>query len=341
MSKPYLPTLKDVAEEAKVSTATVSRCLNMPDRVADSTRQKILQAVEELGYSPNFGAKALASNRTNTIGAVIPTMANAIFARALEELEAALTPTGTTLLLANSHYDPAIEEQQIKAMIARGADGLLLIGTDRSNKIYTLLEHRKIPFVLAWTHGENSEYSCVGFDNKTAAEELAVRALALDHRHFGIITAPQKNNDRARDRVNGILHALTNAGLLTTKVPIIEAPYSITAAGNAARQLLESNPQTTVIMCGNDVQAVGVIKMAQSMGVSVPGELSVTGFDNLEIASVVTPSVTTIQVPHIEMGQKTAEVLLQSMHSDTTVKRIKLDTHIIERESLAAPSRRS
>lgn len=337
MPKPYLPTLEDVAAEAKVSTATVSRCLNTPERVADSTRARILQTVADLGYTPNFGAKALASRRTNTIGAIIPTMANAIFARALEALQETLAPAKATLLLASSYYDPEIEEQQIRAMIARGADGLLLIGKDRSEKVYEFLEQRKIPFVIAWTHSDNSKYSCVGFDNVAAAEELTALAIRLGHREFAIIAASQENNDRSRDRVTGIKRALANADLPFSKNSVFHAPYSITAAGKAFQDLIKAKPETTVVICGNDVQAVGVIKMAQSMGIDVPGDLSVTGFDNLEITTVIEPAITTVQVPHKEMGQKAAEVLLQTMNSGSDAKRIKLPTHIIERDSLSAP----
>lgn len=340
MPKPSVPTLEDVAFKANVSTATVSRCLNTPERVADSTKTKVLKAVETLGYSPNFGAKALASKRTNTIGAVIPTMANAIFASGLEALQEALSPSGATLLVANSFYDPVIEEQQIRTMIARGADGLLLIGKLRSKKIYQFLDQRKVPYVIAWSYSKNSSYSCVGFDSYTAARELADIAINMGHRQFAIITAEQANNDRAMDRVTGIKHALAKANVPCTEPLICKAPYSISAAGNAFRNIMQTAPDTTIVMCGNDVQAVGAIKMAQSMGIDIPGEVSVTGFDNLEIASIIEPAVTTVQVPHKEMGQRSAEVLLQTMKTEKLIKRIKIPTHIVEGKSLGPANER-
>ena len=334
MNKPALPTLEDVARHASVSTATISRCLNSPERVAESTRIRVLKAVESLGYSPNFGAKALASKRTNTIGAIIPTMDNAIFARGLQAFQEQLALHGATLLVASSYYDQSKEEQQIRSMIARGADGLLLIGKLRSKKIYHFLEKRNIPFVIAWSVGTHVNRSFVGFDNLVPSYELAERAIALGHRRFAYISADQRNNDRARDRIKGVKRALDQNGIDAATMPITVAPYSIAEAGEAFRQLMKQHPQTTIVMCGNDVQAVGAIKMARSLNLRIPEDVSITGFDDLEIATVVEPGVTTVHVPHQTMGQTAADVLLAQMYAPGSHKRIKLPTYVVERESL-------
>ena len=131
MSFNGIPTLDDVARRAGVSTATVSRCLNLPDRVRPETRARVEAAVAELGYTPHFAGRALASNRTNTIGAVIPTMENAIFALGLQVLQDELSASDVTLLVATSHYDAQREADQIRALLARGVDGLVLIGEAR------------------------------------------------------------------------------------------------------------------------------------------------------------------------------------------------------------------
>ena len=339
MPKSSLPTLADVARLANVSTATISRVLNSPEKVAESTRLKVLRAIDALGYSPNFSAKALVSNRTNTIGAVIPTMDNAIFARGLQAFQETITPAGVTLLVANSYYNPAIEEQQIRTMIARGADGLLLIGNTRSNKVYEFLNHRRIPYVIAWNYNKGTSYPCVGFDNTAAAQQLTQLAVDFGHQNFALISAAQKSNDRARDRITGMKRALKHAGFTTDKIPIVEAPYSITDSGKAFKKIIQNYPDTTIVMCGNDVQAVGAIKMAQSMGIKVPSDISITGFDDLEITTIIQPAVTTVHVPHRKMGIKAAELLLTMMNGKTTTERIKLPTRIIERESLAAPGK--
>ena len=145
------PTLEDVARLSGVSTATVSRCLNLPNRVSEAARTRVLSAVAELGYSPNFGARALAAKRTNTIGAIIPTMENAIFARALQAFQEELRQNGVTMLVASSSYKPELEAEQIRTLVARGADGLLLIGHQRDPSLYEFLEKQGVPVLVAWS----------------------------------------------------------------------------------------------------------------------------------------------------------------------------------------------
>lgn len=338
MNNLQLPTLEDVAKLAQVSTATVSRCLNTPDRVAKSTRGKVDAAVLELGYSPNFGAKALASKRTNTYGAIIPTLDNAIFARGLQAFQTALTEHGATLLVSGSYYDPEVEEQQIRAMVARGADGLMLIGKSRSDSIYRFLEKRDIPFVLAWNYDPSSEYHMVGFDNALASGELTQKAIELGHRHFAFICAERENNDRAADRILGAQKVLALAGLDPDAMPVIETPYSIDEAGNAFEKLMQADNIPSVVMCGNDVQAVGALKRARELALKVPADVSITGFDDLEIASAVDPGITTIHVPHRQMGRQSASILT-SFSRDIPAAQIKLNTSLIERGSLAPPKK--
>ncbi len=330
-----LPTIEDVAKRAQVSTATVSRCLNTPNRVAESTRDKVIAAVTELGYSPNFGAKALASKRTNTYGAIIPTMANAIFAKGLQTFQETLTEHGATLLVSSSYYNNAIEEEQIRSMVARGADGLLLIGQSRSDTIYQFLEQQNIPVVLAWSFDASSKYNMVGFDNRAASLKLAQKAIALGHRQFAFLSGERENNDRASERVKGAQQALAAADIDPNSMPVIEAPYSITEAGEAFEQLMSSPVKPSIVMCGNDVQAVGVLKKARERGIDVPGDVSITGFDNLEIASVVEPGITTVHVPHRQMGRKSAELLL-SDDAKAKPSQTELQTYLVERDSLAA-----
>ena len=148
---PSQPKLEDVAQLSGVSTATVSRVFNAPALVREETRKRVQAAVEQLGYTPHFGGRALASNRTWTVGAVIPTMENAIFARGLQAMEETLAEAGVTLLVSTSHYDSAREAAQISALIGRGVDGLILIGEARDAAVYDLLARRGIPFVLVWS----------------------------------------------------------------------------------------------------------------------------------------------------------------------------------------------
>lgn len=331
------PTLQDVARHAGVSTATVSRCLNSPDRVIESTRLRVLQAVQTLGYSPHFAARAMAAKRTKTIGAIIPTMENAIFARGLQAFQEELRENGYTLLVASSSYRPDIEQQQIKSLVARGADGLLLIGRDRDPSIYEFLETQNVPALVAWSFDEQTHPPSVGFDNRKAMRELAERVLELGHRRIGVISAPTAENDRARHRILGIEDAVAAAGLESGAIRVIETPYGIDTGAEALQRLLSTSHDPTVIMCGNDVLAVGAMKKAHELNLKVPEDLSITGFDDIELATVTTPALTTVHVPHREMGCTAAKNLIAMVEQNNPTRNVELATTIRLRASLAQP----
>ena len=328
------PTLEDVARIAGVSTATVSRCFNSPDRVVPTTREKVQRVVKELGYTPHFGGRALASNRTNTVGAVIPTMDNSIFARGLQAFQEGLVEAGVTLLVASSNYDPEKELEQLQTLISRGADGLLLIGQARPRETYEFLERRGIPYVIAWNYREHDNASYVGFDNKSAARQLTELVLANGHRDIAMIAGITHFNDRAADRVAGVCEALAAAGLDAESTAIVEAPYSLEAGGDAFCRLLERTPAPTAVICGNDVLAAGAILKAREMGKRVPQEISITGYDDIELAEVIDPQLTSVHVPHKRMGYAAAQLLLELRDGKTRHRSIKFETTIIERKSL-------
>jgi LacI family transcriptional regulator len=326
--------VEDVALAAGVSTATVSRCLNSPDQVTQKTRDKVLSVVRELGYAPNFGARALAAKRTNTIGAIIPTMENAIFARGLQAFQEELARHGLTLLVASSSYRPELEEEQIRTLLARGADALLLIGFDRPASVYAFLEQRGVPYAIAWSFRDGATHPSVGFDNFEAMQALARRVFELGHRNVGIITAPQADNDRARDRVEAVVAVAAEVGIARSKLQVIETPYSVEKGAEAMKRLMRGPGKPTAVMCGNDVLAVGAIGAAQELGLSVPRDVSVTGFDDIEIARIVSPALTTVHVPHREMGKQAAQMIAALLKGQDTGNRAPLETWIVERASL-------
>ncbi|MEM6306934.1 MAG: LacI family DNA-binding transcriptional regulator, partial [Pseudomonadota bacterium] len=220
-------TLNDVAAKAGVSTATVSRCLNSPDKVSKITRDRVLHAVNILGYAPNYAAQAMAAGRTHTIGAVIPTMTNAIFAEGLDAFQKTLGAQGYTLLVATSNYDPKQEEAQIRTLVARGAEALLLIGHARADHVRRFLHTRNMPVVTAWAHDPNGKTPAVGFDNAQAMEHVVDHLYALGHRRLAMITAPKAGNDRVQDRVRGIYRAAQRLGLDAEDIPHETAPYDM------------------------------------------------------------------------------------------------------------------
>ncbi|MEO0361968.1 MAG: substrate-binding domain-containing protein, partial [Pseudomonadota bacterium] len=311
MTSPNAPTLADVARQAGVSTATVSRCLNEPERVRRETRERVEAVVARLGYTPHFGARALASNRTNTVGAVIPTMENAIFALAIQTMERELSAAGVTLFVATSNYDAEREAEQIRALTGRGVDGLILIGRERPEATYRYLKERAARVVLVWASQAGAPHPCVGFDNRAAARSMAERVIARGHRRVAMIAGVTAGNDRATERVEGVRAALAAAGAPLAPDMLIETEYAAAASAEAAKRLMRAAAPPTAILCGNDVQAAGALKGLRALGLSVPGDVSVVGFDDIELASAVEPELTTVHVPHRRMGRAAAKAVLR------------------------------
>ena len=331
------PSIDDVARLAGVSTATVSRSLNAPDRVKPETLRAVCDAVEQLGYMPHFGGRALASNKTNTIGAIIPTMDNAIFARGLQALEERLAEAGKTLLVASSGYDPARESTQIRTMLGRGIDGLMLIGEARPEATYTLLARNEVPTVIAWMFRKYCPYPCVGFDNRKGAVKMTELVLDHGHRRIAMIAGISEGNDRASERIEGVRAALSTHGLDLAEEHLIEVGYDFDHAAAAMESLMRLNPRPTAILCGNDVLAVGALLHAKKMGLSVPSDLSIVGYDDIDLAAVVDPPLTTLRVPHRRMGEAAADLLLAVSKPNAPAKGIEFETDPVIRESLGPP----
>ncbi len=337
--KPLLQasTIEDVALQAGVSTATVSRCLNQPQRVAEQTKQKVREVVDRLGYAPNIGAQALASNRTNTVGAIIPTMDNAIFARGLQAFQETLSKAGVTLLVASSDYQPDREFEQIRAFAGRGVDGLLLIGRERAEATYKFLRDREVPYVLAWNIDKVTSNIFAGFDNREAAAAMAGKVLEFGHRHLGVISAARTGNDRASDRMMGILDCLRRKNPTANKPQIIECPYTLDAGAEAFGRLMQTNPRPTAVICGNDVLAAGALGEARRLGIKVPDDVSLVGFDDIDLSRVTSPQITTVHVPHRRMGKAAAEMLLAMRNGNSDLQSVTFETKIVLRQSLGAP----
>ena len=331
-----VPTLDDVAKSAGVSTATVSRCLNSPARVVEKTRTKVMNAVAELGYTPNFGARVMAAKRTFTIGAIIPTMENAIFARGLQAFQEELHTRGYTLLVSSTAYRPEIEAEQIRSLVARGADGLLLIGYARDQDTYAYLRQQSIPTLIAWAFAPGANQPCIGFDNRASMHALANQVIAMGHRDIAVISGIVEGNDRAEGRLQGIKDGLISNGLDPDALPIIETPYEIEGGATAFGALMQLPRRPTVVMCGNDVLAAGAMRRAREMDIEVPDDMSITGFDDIELARILTPPLTTVHVPHREMGRRAAIELVKMVEKKSTGLSEQLASSLKLRGSLRA-----
>ncbi len=324
------PTLQDVARVAGVSTATVSRCLNQPDKVRPDVRARINAAIATLGYVPHGAARALASRRTQTVGAVVPTIDNAIFSEAIQYLQRGLSQEKYTLLLAQSNYSQQEELREVQALLARGIDGLVLVGADHHPAVFEAIDQQQIPYVNLWSYNPASTYSCIGLDNISAGRRLAQHLTELGHRQLGCISAILDNNDRARQRLQGVRAHLATQQLSLAAERVLQVRYSGEQARQAMHTLIRQHPEITAVICSNDILALGALSAARELALEVPGDLSVTGFDKLEMLAVLHPALTTMNSPSRRMGMRAADYLLRQIKAGTRqVERLELATELI------------
>lgn len=338
---PVLPNITDVARRAKVSTATVSRVVNAPDSVRAELRQRVEAAIAQLGYVPHAGARTLKSRRTGTIGAIFPTVDNAIFAKAIDALQRRLAEAGYPLLIATCDYDPAIEASQALNLLTRGADALVLCGSGQPQSLLTRLRERGVPVVHVMSWPLPAGHTGVGFDNARAMGQAVRYLVDLGHRRIAMLAGVTRDNDRAAARVRGVREALEAARLSLPASRLVERPYTLSAAREGLRQLLDTSPAPTAVVCGNDVLAFGALFEAERLGIAVPRDLSIVGFDDLEMASHWKPALTTIHVPAEQMWQRAAEHVIALTRGEAPVRNHEVDVSLIVRESTAPPLRRS
>jgi LacI family transcriptional regulator len=330
--------IDEVARYAGVSSATVSRALNTPDAVKASTRAKIDAAIAKLGYMPNASARALMLGRSETVGAIVPTLDNAIFAKGLEQFQASMSEAGYQLIVASCNYDPVIEERQIKNMLLRGVEAIALFGGSQSSAAIKLLNDRRTPYIHLGTLTPPGNGHACGYDNSTAIQQSVQHLLDLGHRHFGMMAGITKNNDRAAGRVEGVRQRLREHKIPLAPHQIIEVTYDVAAARDGFSTLIKHNPKMTALVCGQDVIAYGAMLQAKQMGITVPEALSVTGFDDLELSQHITPALTTIRYDAKELWGKAAENLLKRIQGTRVAQRlIPSETLLVVRDSTARP----
>ena len=331
--------LADVARLAAVSTATASRALTLPHKVKSATLTRVQEAACSLGYVAHGAARALVTRRTLTIGAVIPTLDNAIFANIMHALQKTVDAAGYTLLLACHEFDGAAEVRVTRALLARGIDGLVLLGTSHDRQIYAMIEARRIPYVLAWEFDESGRHPCVGFVHRAAARRLADHLLDLGHREFAMILGVTANNERARQRLRGVREALAARRLQLAAERVIEKPYSLASGREGLRTLMSGAQPPTAVICGNDVLAIGAIAECNTLGIPVPQQVSITGFDDMEIASLLSPGLTTMHFPADKLGELAASHLLSQLAGKPAAWRQELPVELVVRGTTAPPAR--
>lgn len=342
MNKPRSPArLEDVAKLAGVSLGSASRALSVPNEVKPKTLAKVMTAVSQLGYVRNGAARALASRKTGSIAAIYPTLKNPMFANSIDSLQQTLAELGYQLVVGSHEYNVEREMNVVRSIVERSIDGLILVGADHDEGVFNLIRQRNLPYVLTWSVDETDYQHKIGFSNHYAAFEMAARVVSTGHTKIAYCGGPTIHNERARARLSGTLAALKERGLDIPSEWIIEAPFSIEGGEFAIDKIWQSNQLPTALICGTDLHAIGALHECARRGIKVPNTLSVTGFDDIEFARIATPALTTVRVPINEIGVRTAKRIVALIENQPMADEERLRTEIIERESLAAPSRTS
>jgi LacI family transcriptional regulator len=329
--------IEDVARQASVSPATVSRVLNHPQIVRPELRDKVARAIASLSYTRDSAARALKSGRMRTIGAIVPTLGLSIFAEGVEALQNRLSENGYTLFIANSQYDQRRELQEMQSLIERGIDGIVLVGGSHAAELRTLIAHAGVPVITTYVSKAQGGIPAIGIDNQRATRELTRYLLDLGHLRFGAIANVPPANDRSRARLDGIQRALAEAGISLQPSQIIRTDYSLAQGRSALRQLINDHPDTTAVICTTDMLAIGAMAEARKIGLTVPQQLSITGFDDVELSAQVDPPLTTIGVPAAEIGRGAADYLINAIEGLQIPKSVQLPFRLIMRASSAPP----
>lgn len=337
MRRREITTLEDVAQAAGVSPATVSRCINRPESVRSEKRLRIQSAIEQLGYVPNGAARALASRQTRMIGAIMPSLDNMLFGGPLESFQKEIGSAGYTVAVACSEYDHKQERIHVRNFLESRVDGLLLVGAERDPVVYRQIEQQGVPYVLTWVSSDTRKAHCVGFDNAAAAEHLVDYLVSLGHRRFGMISGFIEDNDRAYARFTGVCKALTRHGLGLEPERFLQRRFDPEAGRDAFHILMSAPNPPTVIVCGSEPHAYGALFEARDMNFDVPGDVSVTGFDDMWLASQTSPPLTTVRTPRGRMGRQAAQHLLAQLRGERIAAPRPLETTLVVRKSTAPP----
>lgn len=337
--------LSDVAVRAGVSLGTASRAMAMPEAVRAPTLAKVRAAAEELGYTPHLAARALASGRSQTLRLLVPTLVNPIYAAFVQAAQRTADLRGLQLLVTSGEYErkrgPEHVRRFVERGVERGVDRVILIGADHDPGVFAALKRGGTPHVFAWSYDEARGRGSVGISNGRAVWQVVRHLTDLGHRRFAVLSGDPQYNERARSRLDGIRTALATAGIGLDEASVVYCPFTIHAGREGLARVLDLRPRPTALICGTDLLAAGALAEAAARGVQVPDAISITGFDDVDYASLLTPPLTTVRVPAADMGTRSVEALLEAIETGRVPPDIELQADLVLRGSTGPASRRS
>lgn len=333
-----MATMKDVAQLAGVSTATVSRALMNPEKVSASTRKKVGQAVVEAGYSPNSLAKNLRRNESKTIVALVPDICDPYYSDIIRGIEEAAMEHGYLVLLGDSAQQKN-ESSFVNLIFTKQADGMLLLGTKLPFDVSKPEQKNLPPLVMACEYAPELELPTVHIDNLTAAFEAVNYLTQVGHKRVAQITG-NPNAALTQFRVQGYQQALRRGGIVVNPAYSVSSDLTFAAGAKAVTALLSLPTPPTAIFCHSDIVAIGAIQQAKRLGFRVPHDISFIGFDDIQFAEYCEPALTTLSQPRYDIGRNAMLILLNLLKGNEVQPGSRLlDAKLVIRESVAPPSR--
>jgi LacI family transcriptional regulator len=331
-------TIKDVARLADVSTATVSHVINDTRYVSDELRARVLAAMETLDYRPNVLAQGLRGGETHTIGLVVPDNANPFFAEVSRAVEDVGFARGYSVILCNTGDNLERERAYIDVLVAKQVDGIIFIAAGDHHEHLDELTRRNVPLVLADRDVDQTDADVVLVNNERGGYEATKHLLDLGHRRIGCIAGPSEATPSA-DRVEGYVRALREADVPVEDSAIETGDFRYQGGEAAAERLLGGSERPTAIFACNDLMAIGALRAIRGAGLSVPDDISVVGYDDIPLASAMSPALTTVAQPVDQLGALSTELLLSRIEDGSvgTAQRITLETALVVRGSSGPP----
>ncbi|MFC7441250.1 catabolite control protein A [Laceyella putida] len=309
-------TIYDVAREAGVSMATVSRVVNGNPNVKPVTRKKVLDVIRQLGYRPNAVARGLASKKTTTVGVVIPDISNTFYAELTRGIEDIATMYHYNIILSNSDLKKEKEIQLIEALLEKQVDGLLFLGGELTDTHREIFAASTVPVVLAATRDEKKELPYVTIDQIQAAKEATTILIHEGHDQIALIGGPLTDSVNGYPRYIGYKEALEENDLSLDESLVRLGDYRYRSGYEAMKNLLENKPELSAAFVASDEMAVGAIHAVQDQGRRVPEDVSIIGFENIPLASQVRPLLSTVSVPMYDIGAVAMRLLTKYMNDE-------------------------
>ena len=345
-----MATMKDVAELAGVSTATVSHVVNGTKRLSPETTERVLLAIEQVKYNPNTAAKSLRSGQSNTVGVLVEDIRGLPVPQIVSGIEEILTRSGYRMLLYDLHllekvfnqYDQintyhARVNNAIALLLASNADGIIFVGI-HDRRIKSLFDPIDKPLVIAYSLG-TAQDTYISYSNFDSAAQLTRLLIDKGHKRIALIAGHPDSYPTAR-RMDGFMHAMQEAGLDVPPSYIVQGDWEYESGFEQTKKLLALPQQPTAIFAMNDLMAAGCFHALNEAGLRVPEDISVIGFDNREISRFLQPPLTTIALPTREMGVQSAVQLIDMIRNPSMPPRpCIIPCSIVERDSVSAPSR--